>query len=663
MKKNSVLWILLFLCNFIYGQNKICLTENFEKIGKLPKEINKNFEVKKIYEAYQFCGSKVSKESKGTYYIFLNNSQSNSSVSKDKSYLSQIIYVDSDSKDYEDLLYISENDYYVPQFKYKKIYGRDYIKFDDYGTIFINVIRHSTKQSGVLMYSPVNNSKRFFALPDDFSFADDFEISNNGKYLVINADNGTTNFSHQAFLYKTEDLTAEPESLLYMLSEELSSIVFNPENQCFYMMVAFYDLKKEFDDRCGFIVLRPEKQMYSKDNVKFYNRQNVTNGDKIDFWFNILLYNESDYSIYGVNHKETYESTVYKIVDRNDYIETINISEMEFIKIRNSQPPIYKISMKKTPVGLYVRDVDNNVYLYQNEKVVYTNEEEVNQQIENYYENLLKENSSVDLDAKNKILERWILILSIIIGFLLISFIFIILIYVYVRNKMMQKIMQKKMLDFQESERAKLSRDIHDSVVQDIRAIRLQTEVLDVGENQKSLSQKNRIIEDISQTIVKMRNICYNLTPAELMTYKDNDSAEIELISIYDSLCQQFYVKSKIPCSIIIDKNLIYPKFSKEVTIHLIRVFQEMLNNIEKHSYATNVNVLIRNQTENDQQYLVIFVIDDGIGCNIEQVLKKRKKNHFGLTNIQERINLIDGKIEFFSSENQGMKIKLTLKM
>lgn len=663
MKKTSSLWIILFLCNFIYAQNRICLNNNFEKIGKLPKEINKNFELKKIYEAYQFYGNKVSKESKGVYYIFSSNLQANSSIAKEKSYLSQVLYVNSDSKNYEDLLYISETDYYEPQIKYKKIYGRDYIKFDDYGTIFINVIRHSTKQSGVLMYSPVNNVKTFFTLPDDFSFAEDFEISNNGKIIVIIGYNGTTNFSHQAFLYRTEDLNYEPEPLLYMLSEELSSVVFNPETQAFYMMVAFYDLKKDFEDRCGFIVLRPEKQTYSKENVKFYNRQHVTNGEIRDFWFNIILYNGVDNCIYGVNHKETYDSSVYKIIDRNDYIETTDIPEMQFIRIKNSQPPIYKISMKETPVGLYVKDMNNNVYLYQNEKVIFTNDDEVNQQIENHYLNLLKENSSVDLATQNKKLKNLILILFIIIGILLISFISVILIYVSARNKINQRILQKKMLDFQESERAKLSRDIHDSVVQDIRAIRLQSEVLDVGENQKSLYQKNRIIEDITQTIIKMRNICYNLTPAELMTHKDNDSADIELISIYDSLCQQFYVKSKIPCSIQIDEKLIYPKFSKEITIHLIRVFQEILNNIEKHSYATNVNVLIRNQTENDQQYLVIFVIDDGIGCNIEQVLKRRKKNHFGLINIQERINLIDGKIEFFSSENEGMKIKITVKM
>ena len=225
------------------------------------------------------------------------------------------------------------------------------------------------------------------------------------------------------------------------------------------------------------------------------------------------------------------------------------------------------------------------------------------------------------------------------------------------------KTLQKKMLAFQEAERAKLSRDIHDSIVQDIRAIRLQAELIDIGQDEKALAQKARVIDDITQTIVKTRNICYNLTPAELMTHSQGDDAEIELISIIDSLCHQFYVKSKIPCAVQVAPELIYPKFEKEVTLHLVRIFQEILNNIEKHSYATNVNVLVRNKTEGEQNYLVLFVIDDGIGCNIEEVLKNRRKNHFGLQNMQERMELVGGTIEFFSAENEGMKIKLTVKI
>ena len=63
------------------------------------------------------------------------------------------------------------------------------------------------------------------------------------------------------------------------------------------------------------------------------------------------------------------------------------------------------------------------------------------------------------------------------------------------------------MFRIQENERAKISRDIHDSVVQDIRGIRLETENLNVMDDSKERQKK---IEDIAtESIVKLRNICY----------------------------------------------------------------------------------------------------------------------------------------------------------
>lgn len=63
------------------------------------------------------------------------------------------------------------------------------------------------------------------------------------------------------------------------------------------------------------------------------------------------------------------------------------------------------------------------------------------------------------------------------------------------------------MFRIQENERAKISRDIHDSVVQDIRGIRLETENLNVMDDSKERQKK---IGDIAtESIVKLRNICY----------------------------------------------------------------------------------------------------------------------------------------------------------
>lgn len=230
-----------------------------------------------------------------------------------------------------------------------------------------------------------------------------------------------------------------------------------------------------------------------------------------------------------------------------------------------------------------------------------------------------------------------------------------------IHNRKLNEIKNNKkfIFDIQEAERAKISRDIHDSVIQDIRSIRIDAELLNPTDETKS--RKDQIITTATQCVVKLRNICYNLTPAELMTHEQGDSSKIELISIIQSLVLQFIEKTHVPCQLKIDENFEYPIFSKEISQNLFRIIQESLNNIEKHSYATNCQILIKNKIENEKKYMLIYVSDDGIGCNIEQILKRHKKDHFGIQNMMDRAELIGASISFQSEQGQGMEIRIQI--
>ena len=144
-------------------------------------------------------------------------------------------------------------------------------------------------------------------------------------------------------------------------------------------------------------------------------------------------------------------------------------------------------------------------------------------------------------------------------------------------NQHLSKKDKKFIFKIQEDERSKLSRDIHDSVVQNIRAIRLDTEMLNVVP--ESETKKQRVIEEMTNVISLLRNICYNFRPAELSVQTENT----ELISIIDTLCQQFIARTKIPCHIQIQKDFVPPKMDTEKSTNIVRVIQEDLSNIEKH--------------------------------------------------------------------------------
>ena len=265
---------------------------------------------------------------------------------------------------------------------------------------------------------------------------------------------------------------------------------------------------------------------------------------------------------------------------------------------------------------------------------------------------------------KQKVLEQ----LSLIAVFVVILVIFavaLILVLKKIRSgqKAASRIEHNKMIfDIQEKERAKISRDIHDSVVQDIRVLRLETENLVVDQASKTRQTK---IEDLAtDCIIKLRNICYNLTPAELASHSEGDSTQLELISIINSLVQQFSSRTHIPCVFKVEEGFEYPVLEKEKTQNLFRVIQEALTNIEKHSYATQASIFIKkaDSSGGGKPALLIYITDDGIGCNQNELAKKLKsKEHLGLRGMKDRMELIGGQIEFFSKPNEGFEITLSL--
>lgn len=83
---------------------------------------------------------------------------------------------------------------------------------------------------------------------------------------------------------------------------------------------------------------------------------------------------------------------------------------------------------------------------------------------------------------------------------------------------------------------------------------------------------------------------------------------------------------------------------------------QEIITNAIKHSGAESISVLIRTL---DEKKFKIIVSDDGKGFDLKKALKK--KNHFGLKNIQTRIQSIGGEVFFKTAEGEGAQVTVTV--
>ena len=311
---------------------------------------------------------------------------------------------------------------------------------------------------------------------------------------------------------------------------------------------------------------------------------------------------------------------------------------------RTNVEPVKRLPLELSQYGLVINDANGeSVWLYDGES---------SKRFEN-------KNAMISFAANNKDEPRnfngVLVVFNIIVTILLIQAI----IYMIIATSHRRKKEEKIKLQIQQDERRKISYDIHDSVVQDIRAIRIGTEMLEVKKTNEI--KKDNLIANITNCIMKMRDICYGLSPAEFFDVKQGEL--VDVYSIIQSLSEQFFRRTNIRCTVSADDEEDGFYFQKDDCYNIINIVQEALKNIEKHSFATSVQLFCRHEMINKNEYMTLFIIDDGRGCDIEQVLQKKNlKNHFGLKMIKDHVSMIKGSfVEFFSAPGDGMQIKISL--
>ncbi len=227
--------------------------------------------------------------------------------------------------------------------------------------------------------------------------------------------------------------------------------------------------------------------------------------------------------------------------------------------------------------------------------------------------------------------------------------------FTYARRIEIEKIL-KATNNGQEEERRRLALELHDSVAQQLRYVSLLAEKVSDQELSKEIKANQ------SECIENIRNTCYTLSSINM----DKGSFIAALKSAVDS----FQKRSEIATSLVITPDADFDCLPQLAFHHLFRIIMELLSNIEKHSGAEEVTVLIRNPSASDKirQGLMIFVSDDGNGLDqktLEMMNTKKiasiKNMHFGLQNIKLRLNEIGGSIKYVSEEGEGTEVEITV--
>ncbi len=196
-------------------------------------------------------------------------------------------------------------------------------------------------------------------------------------------------------------------------------------------------------------------------------------------------------------------------------------------------------------------------------------------------------------------------------------------------------------------ERTRMSHELHDSLAQTIASLRIQIRVIDEtfhSDDEKSIwHQMERIEYTIDQANTQLR---------ELIAHFRAPMDEQGLIPSIEETIRRNQEDANIP--IYFQNEWPEQEFSPEVELNVLRIVQECLANIRKHSQAESVRVLLTHR----DGYNNLLIEDDGIGFDESEVISEGG-SHLGLNILRDRAREIGAEIDIESEPGDGTRIHL----
>ena len=209
-----------------------------------------------------------------------------------------------------------------------------------------------------------------------------------------------------------------------------------------------------------------------------------------------------------------------------------------------------------------------------------------------------------------------------------------------------------KIIEAQEDERKRLSREIHDGPAQMMANVLMRSDLIERVYREKGTDEAIKEIRDLKRMVrsalYEVRRIIYDLRPMAL-----DDLGLIPTLKKYLSTIEEYNQETSIEfVNIGLDIRL-----PSKYEVALFRLVQECVQNALKHAESTLIHVKV----EVKKDKITVIVKDNGKGFDKE----KQKNGSFGIMGMKERVDLLEGDITIDSKIGTGtvILIQVPLKM
>ncbi|WHY76908.1 sensor histidine kinase [Neobacillus sp. WH10] len=205
-----------------------------------------------------------------------------------------------------------------------------------------------------------------------------------------------------------------------------------------------------------------------------------------------------------------------------------------------------------------------------------------------------------------------------------------------------------KIIEAQEEERKRLSREIHDGPAQMLANVIMRSDLIervyrDKGPDE-AFSEIHHYKIMVRSALYEVRRIIYDLRPMAL-----DDLGLVPTLRKYLQTIEEYHNKSKISFVNIGLENRLPTKYE----VGLFRIIQESVQNALKHANACEIKVKL----EITNAAITVLIKDNGIGFDTTQ----QKPESFGMIGMRERVDLLDGEITFDSKIGKGTEVLISV--
>ena len=210
-----------------------------------------------------------------------------------------------------------------------------------------------------------------------------------------------------------------------------------------------------------------------------------------------------------------------------------------------------------------------------------------------------------------------------------------------------QEHFSRQLIESQENERKRIAAELHDSLGQSLLIIKNRAAMgrRFLDNRAMALEQIDQVEEVAAQSIKELRQIAYDLRPYQI----DNVGLTDALKELVRRINEAGPVKINSSVAYVDD-------LSEEKAINLFRIMQEALNNIVKHSGASEATAIVKR----GEREMVMVIEDNGCGFKTDQIEMNGTRG-LGLSGLSERARMMNANLTVDSTIGRGTTVRLKM--